>query len=100
MDGGGADSAGIRRSREASTAMRSSSKKVGRFIVEGIACGEGESGRTLIGRLAFPADAATSRFALAFGVERLGGASAAGFFHPDFDPAFSLFSVFLAVAGA
>jgi hypothetical protein len=99
IDGGGAVSAGIKRFREVSTAMRSSSKKVGRFIVEGI----GYRGETLgwapNGRSAFPGDVSRSRLVLAFGIERFGDKSAIGFLQEDFYAAFSFFELLLAFAG-
>jgi hypothetical protein len=85
MDGGSADEEGMRRSSEASTAMRSSSKKIGRFIVTG-----GWRKRR---------ETPGSRFALAFRVEGLGGNFAVGFFEEDFDAAFGLFELLLALAG-
>src|SRR6476660_9625719 len=99
MDGGGAVSAGISRSRDASTATRSSSKKEGRFIVEEIGCEGEKSGRTPIGRLAFLGGAVRSRLGLAFGIERLGGELAVGFFQKNFDTAFGFFELLLALAG-
>jgi hypothetical protein len=42
---------------------------------------------------------AESRFALAFGIERLGGEFAVGFFQQDFDAAFGFFELLLAFAG-
>jgi hypothetical protein len=42
---------------------------------------------------------AESRFALAFGIERLGGELAIGFFQQDFDATFGLFKLLLAFAG-
>jgi hypothetical protein len=49
--------------------------------------------------LAFQGDAARSRFALAFGIEGLGGEFAVGFFKENFDAAFGLFQLLLAFAG-
>src|ERR1700676_3761908 len=99
MEGGGAVSGGIRRLRVASTAARSSSKKVGSFIVEGIGCEEEEPGRAPIWRLAFPGGDARSRFALAFGVERVGGEFYAPVFQENFDAAFGLLELLLAFTG-
>jgi hypothetical protein len=65
--------------------MRSSSKKIGRFIVTG-----GWRKRR---------ETPGSRFALAFRVEGLGGNFAVGFFEEDFDAAFGLFELLLAFAG-
>src|SRR6202521_5578557 len=83
MEGGGVSSAGSRRSSEASTARRSSSKKWGRFIV-GVERGEVATG---------------SRFALAFRVKRFGGEFAIGFFQENFDAALGFLQLFLAFAG-
>src|ERR1700732_1801351 len=84
MEGGGVVSEGSRRSSEASTARRFSSKNWGRFIV-GIGRGEGGV-------------ATGSRFALAFRVERLGGKLAISLFQENFDAALGFFQLFLAFA--
>ncbi len=85
MDEGWADSAGRRRSRAASTARRSSSKKGESFIVRGkrLPYGSWEE----------------SRFGLPFGFEGLGNEFAIRFFEENFDAAFRLFELFLAFAG-
>src|SRR5580658_4425970 len=85
MEGGWALSAGMRRSRDASTSMRSSSKNKGSFIVT-----VGSRRWRWTKR---------SRFVLAFGIERLGGKFAVGFFQQDFDAAFGFFKLLLAFAG-
>src|SRR6267143_1188791 len=82
MDDGGADSAGISRSRAASTERRSSSKKAGSLIAA-------ENSRT-------GDSAATSRFTLTFGIKRFGGELAVSFFEQDFHAAFRFFQLFLA----
>src|SRR5580658_5427358 len=114
MDGGWAVSAGMRRSREASTAMRSSSKKAGRFI------GGGEKLQVASCKLKASEEARAyslqptakrqglgrrsegrpivSRLGLAFGFERFGGEFAVGFFEKDLDAAFGLFELLLAFA--
>src|ERR1700726_3877488 len=79
--------------------MRSSSKKVGRFIVEGIGYLEEALGWAPNGRWAVPGDASWSRFVLAFGIERLGDKFAIGLFQEDFDTAFGFFELLLAFAG-
>src|SRR6267154_2405894 len=85
MELGGADSAGNSRSRAASTARRSSSKKRGRFIVAG-------NWRALSCRKA-------SRFALPLRVERLGSQLTIGLLEEDFYAPFSFFQLLLALAG-
>jgi hypothetical protein len=75
----------MRRSSEASTAMRSSSKKIGSFIIRG-------GSRK---RLETPG----SRLALAFRVEGFSGNFAVGFFEEDFHAAFGFLELLLAFAG-
>jgi hypothetical protein len=65
--------------------MRSSSKKIGSFIVTG-----GSRKRR---------ETPGSRFALAFRVEGFGGNFAVGFFEENFDAAFRFFELLLAFAG-
>src|SRR6202140_342623 len=84
MEGGATLSAGMRRSRDASTSTRSSSKKRGSFIVTG---GASSSWKWL-----------RSRFALAFGVEGLSGEFAVSFFEKDFYAALGLLELLLAFA--
>src|SRR5258708_1356607 len=84
MEGGGVDSPGSRRSSEASTSRRSSSKNGGSFI----AAAEWREGRVAKG----------SRLALAFGIERLSGKLAIGFFQENFNPALGFLDLFLAFA--
>src|SRR5258707_4052948 len=84
MEGGGVDSRGSRRSREASTSRRSSSKNEGGFI----GAEEWREGRV----------AKASRLALAFGIERLSGKLAIGFFQENFNAALGFLELFLAFA--
>src|SRR6267142_5376596 len=85
MEFGWAASAGNSRSRAASTARRSSSKKGGRFIVAG-------NWRALGCREA-------SRFALPLWVERLGSQLTIGLLEEDFHAPFRFFQLLLALAG-
>src|SRR5712692_3716158 len=85
IDEGWADSAGRRRSRAASTARRSSSKKGESFIARGKRLPYGSHEE--------------SRFCLSLRVESLGGEFAIRFFEKNFDAAFCLFELFLAFAG-
>src|SRR5713101_3460266 len=84
MEGGGEDSAGIKRSSAASTSRRSSSKKGGSFIGAGTSRGPNLRG--------------SSRFVLPFEVERFGGKLAIGFFQKNLHAAFGLFELLLALA--
>src|ERR1700674_525088 len=84
MEDGCADSAGRSRSRAASTASRSSSKKAESFIAAGNRGTEGKP------------DA--PRFAPPLGIERLGGELPIGFLQEDFHAAFRLFQLLLAFA--
>jgi hypothetical protein len=84
MDVGGTLAAGSRRSRTASTAERSCSKKSGRFIWP---------------RLRVSASRGISSFVLGFGIEGFGGEFAVGLFEQDFHAAFGFFELFLAFAG-
>src|SRR5215831_16673096 len=81
MEEGCADSAGSSRSKAASTASRSSSKKGESFIVK--------RKERLAGRTA-------SRFALPLRIERLGRKLSVSFLEEDFHPPFRLFELFLA----
>src|SRR5712692_5613189 len=84
MERGGVDSRRSRRSREASTSRRSSSKNEGGFI----GAEEWREGRV----------AKASRLALAFGIERLSGKLAIGFFQENFNAALGFLELFLAFA--
>src|SRR5580658_7622551 len=75
----------MRRSSDASTSTRSSSKNEGSFIVTV------GSPRLCWGE--------RSRFVLAFGFEWFCGQFAVGFFQQDFDAAFGFFELLLAFAG-
>src|ERR1700728_3474880 len=87
IEGGCAFSAGISRSRAASTAARSSSKNVGGFIK-----GRKRLTQTLAAR------GSPLRVFLGFRIEGFRGHLAAGFFKQNFHSAFGLFQMFLAVA--
>src|ERR1700730_1101955 len=84
MDGGSVDSEGRNRSSAASTATRSSSKHLWRFIAAGAA-----EGRTMRHR---------SRFVLGFRFERFGCEFAVRFLQQDFYTALGLFQLLLAFA--
>src|SRR5215469_53611 len=84
MEGGCADSAGSSRSRAASTARRSSSKKAGSFIV----------GRREPGAGAKQA----SRLRLAVRIKGLGHYLAVSLFEKDLDSALGLFELLLTLA--
>src|SRR5271168_2085879 len=84
MEGGWVVAAGMRRSRAASTARRSSSKNEGSFIVEG--------------KLRSRHAAESSRFALAFGIKGLSGKFAVGFFQENFHASLGFFELLLAFA--
>src|SRR6266849_4889200 len=86
MEGGCAFSAGINRSRAASTAARSSSKNDGRFIGRRV-CPSAGTGREPLG------------FFLGFGFEWHSGYLAARLLEEKFDLSLRLFQVFLAFAG-
>src|SRR6266849_2250543 len=81
IDGGGRFSAGIRRSSEASTARRSSSKNCGSFIVT-----EGMRESLVAGK---------SRFALVLGIERLGGEFAVRFLQQNLHAALGFLELLL-----
>src|ERR1700675_2260513 len=86
MEGGCASSPGIRRSRAASTAARSSSKNAGR-IIRWRVCPAARFGRVRLGLF------------LGLGIERLRDQYAAGLLEQKFHFAFGLFQMFLAIAG-
>src|SRR6266436_2366701 len=85
MEAGRRDSCGRRRSRAASTARRSSSKKAGSFIAAEVGWGMSVGAR--------------SSFVLFFWLEGFGGQFSVGFLQQDFDAAFGFFELLLALAG-
>src|SRR5579871_4142980 len=82
MEAGVVVSAGRSFCKAASTACKSSSKNAGSFIVRW---------------MAMPKFRGASGF-VAFGIERLGGELAVGFFQQDFDFSFGFFELLLALA--
>src|ERR1700682_3003358 len=84
MDEGGVSSAGKRRSKVASTARRSSSKKAGSLIAQGKRLARGGPG--------------DSRFALFFRVKRLSGKFAVSLPQQNFDASLGFFQLLLTLA--